>query len=139
MLGVRPVVTATLAADHRATDAVVGARYLTAVDRTATETGGVMSQMEPLNNTEALAVRRNHRSTRGAEHRDHGAHCPRTADCHPADTSVPEIGNEPAPAGPRAPRPFGDAWCRPDVGPSRVGLSCHAVVSPAWQVGYSTI
>ncbi|MEE1744316.1 MULTISPECIES: 2-oxo acid dehydrogenase subunit E2 [unclassified Streptomyces] len=33
MLGVRPVVTATLAADHRATDAAVGARYLTAVDR----------------------------------------------------------------------------------------------------------
>ncbi|MEU0629318.1 2-oxo acid dehydrogenase subunit E2 [Streptomyces sp. NPDC005989] len=33
MLGVRPVMTATLAADHRATDAAVGARYLTAVDR----------------------------------------------------------------------------------------------------------
>jgi pyruvate dehydrogenase E2 component (dihydrolipoamide acetyltransferase) len=33
MLGVRPVVTATLAADHRATDGAVGARYLTAVDR----------------------------------------------------------------------------------------------------------
>ncbi|WP_432152848.1 2-oxo acid dehydrogenase subunit E2 [Streptomyces tricolor] len=33
MLGVRPVVTATLAADHRATDGSVGARYLTAVDR----------------------------------------------------------------------------------------------------------
>ncbi|MFF4546629.1 2-oxo acid dehydrogenase subunit E2 [Streptomyces sp. NPDC001406] len=33
MLGVRPVVTATLAADHRATDGAVGARYLTAVGR----------------------------------------------------------------------------------------------------------
>ncbi|MGW0283472.1 dihydrolipoamide acetyltransferase family protein [Streptomyces sp. NPDC003236] len=33
MLGVRPVVTATLAADHRATDGAVGARYLTAVER----------------------------------------------------------------------------------------------------------
>ncbi|MFE0349653.1 2-oxo acid dehydrogenase subunit E2 [Streptomyces griseoluteus] len=32
MLGVRPVLTATLAADHRATDGAVGARYLTAVD-----------------------------------------------------------------------------------------------------------
>ncbi|GHD91884.1 2-oxo acid dehydrogenase subunit E2 [Streptomyces naganishii] len=33
MLGVCPVVTVTLAADHRATDGAVGARYLTAVDR----------------------------------------------------------------------------------------------------------
>ncbi|WP_405653500.1 2-oxo acid dehydrogenase subunit E2 [Streptomyces sp. NBC_00019] len=33
MLGVRPVVTATLSADHRATDGAVGARYLTAVTR----------------------------------------------------------------------------------------------------------
>lgn len=33
LLGVRPVVTATLSADHRATDGVVGARYLTAIDR----------------------------------------------------------------------------------------------------------
>lgn len=33
MLGVRPLVTATLAADHRATDGAVGARYLTSVDR----------------------------------------------------------------------------------------------------------
>ncbi|MFI1169363.1 2-oxo acid dehydrogenase subunit E2 [Streptomyces sp. NPDC020801] len=33
LLGVRPVVTATLSADHRATDGAVGARYLTAVDR----------------------------------------------------------------------------------------------------------
>ncbi|MGW2747370.1 2-oxo acid dehydrogenase subunit E2 [Streptomyces sp. NPDC001450] len=33
MLGVRPVVTATLAGDHRATDGAVGARYLTTVDR----------------------------------------------------------------------------------------------------------
>ncbi|PWI17950.1 dehydrogenase [Streptomyces sp. Act143] len=33
MLGVRPVVTATLSADHRASDGAVGARYLTAVDR----------------------------------------------------------------------------------------------------------
>ncbi|MEO3766744.1 2-oxo acid dehydrogenase subunit E2 [Streptomyces sp. B8F3] len=31
LLGVRPVVTATLAADHRATDGAVGARYLDAV------------------------------------------------------------------------------------------------------------
>ncbi|MGW7363501.1 dihydrolipoamide acetyltransferase family protein [Streptomyces sp. NPDC054841] len=33
LLGVRPVVTATLSADHRATDGAVGARYLTATDR----------------------------------------------------------------------------------------------------------
>ncbi len=32
LLGVRPVVTATLSADHRATDGAVGAHYLTAVD-----------------------------------------------------------------------------------------------------------
>lgn len=33
LLGVRPVVTATLSADHRASDGAVGARYLTAVTR----------------------------------------------------------------------------------------------------------
>ncbi|MEV0695961.1 2-oxo acid dehydrogenase subunit E2 [Streptomyces sp. NPDC050388] len=33
LLGVRPVVTATLSADHRATDGAVGARYLTTLDR----------------------------------------------------------------------------------------------------------
>ncbi|MFF9481537.1 dihydrolipoamide acetyltransferase family protein [Streptomyces sp. NPDC014733] len=33
LLGVRPVVTATLSADHRATDGAVGARYLAVVDR----------------------------------------------------------------------------------------------------------
>ncbi len=33
LLGVRPVITATLSADHRATDGAVGARYLTAVSR----------------------------------------------------------------------------------------------------------
>ena len=33
LLGVRPVVTATLAADHRATDGHYGARFLTEVDR----------------------------------------------------------------------------------------------------------
>ncbi|MFG2549383.1 dihydrolipoamide acetyltransferase family protein [Streptomyces sp. NPDC048581] len=33
LLGVRPVVTATLSADHRATDGAVGARYLMAVTR----------------------------------------------------------------------------------------------------------
>lgn len=33
LLGVRPAVTATLSADHRATDGAIGARYLTAVDR----------------------------------------------------------------------------------------------------------
>ncbi|MCW7986981.1 dehydrogenase [Streptomyces platensis subsp. clarensis] len=33
MIGVRPQVTATLSADHRATDGITGARYLTAVDR----------------------------------------------------------------------------------------------------------
>jgi len=33
LLGVRPVVTATLSADHRATNGAVGARYLTAVTR----------------------------------------------------------------------------------------------------------
>lgn len=33
LLGVRPVVTATLAADHRATDGFTGARFLAAVDK----------------------------------------------------------------------------------------------------------
>lgn len=33
LLGVRPAVTVTLSADHRATDGAVGARYLTAVSR----------------------------------------------------------------------------------------------------------
>ncbi|GAB2449014.1 2-oxo acid dehydrogenase subunit E2 [Streptomyces incanus] len=33
LLGVRPVVTATLSADHRATDGAVGAHYLTTLDR----------------------------------------------------------------------------------------------------------
>ncbi|MEV4748957.1 dihydrolipoamide acetyltransferase family protein [Streptosporangium sp. NPDC049248] len=33
LLGVRPLVTVTLAADHRATDGYIGARFLTAVDR----------------------------------------------------------------------------------------------------------
>jgi pyruvate dehydrogenase E2 component (dihydrolipoamide acetyltransferase) len=33
MLGVRPVVTATLAADHRATDGHYGGRFLAEVDR----------------------------------------------------------------------------------------------------------
>ncbi|MEO3892573.1 dihydrolipoamide acetyltransferase family protein [Nonomuraea sp. B5E05] len=33
LLGVRPVVTVTLAADHRATDGFTGARFLTAVER----------------------------------------------------------------------------------------------------------
>jgi pyruvate dehydrogenase E2 component (dihydrolipoamide acetyltransferase) len=33
LLGVRPLVTVTLAADHRATDAAIGARLLKAIDR----------------------------------------------------------------------------------------------------------
>ena len=33
MLGVRPTVRATLAADHRASDGLVGARFLAALDR----------------------------------------------------------------------------------------------------------
>ncbi|MFI6565881.1 2-oxo acid dehydrogenase subunit E2 [Streptomyces sp. NPDC050534] len=33
LLGVRPVVTATLSADHRATDGAIGARFLTSADR----------------------------------------------------------------------------------------------------------
>lgn len=33
LLGVRPTVTATLSADHRATDGAIGGRYLTTVDR----------------------------------------------------------------------------------------------------------
>jgi pyruvate dehydrogenase E2 component (dihydrolipoamide acetyltransferase) len=33
LLGVRPVVTLTLAADHRATDGFTGARFLDAIDR----------------------------------------------------------------------------------------------------------
>jgi pyruvate dehydrogenase E2 component (dihydrolipoamide acetyltransferase) len=33
MLGVRPTVTATLAADHRASDGHAGARFLTLIER----------------------------------------------------------------------------------------------------------
>jgi pyruvate dehydrogenase E2 component (dihydrolipoyllysine-residue acetyltransferase) len=33
MLGVRPIVTVTLAADHRATDGHYGARFLAEIDR----------------------------------------------------------------------------------------------------------
>ncbi len=33
MVGVRPIVTASLAADHRATDGHIGARFLDALDR----------------------------------------------------------------------------------------------------------
>jgi pyruvate dehydrogenase E2 component (dihydrolipoamide acetyltransferase) len=33
MVGVRPVVTASLAADHRATDGHIGARFLDALSR----------------------------------------------------------------------------------------------------------
>jgi pyruvate dehydrogenase E2 component (dihydrolipoamide acetyltransferase) len=33
LLGVRPCVTATLSADHRASDGAVGARFLTMVDQ----------------------------------------------------------------------------------------------------------
>jgi len=33
MLGVRPILTATLAADHRATDGSQGARFLEALNR----------------------------------------------------------------------------------------------------------
>jgi pyruvate dehydrogenase E2 component (dihydrolipoamide acetyltransferase) len=33
MLGVRPIVTATLAADHRASDGHVGGNFLTLIDR----------------------------------------------------------------------------------------------------------
>jgi pyruvate dehydrogenase E2 component (dihydrolipoamide acetyltransferase) len=33
LLGVRPVVTATLSADHRATDGAIGARCLASIDR----------------------------------------------------------------------------------------------------------
>ena len=33
LLGVRPVVTASLAADHRATDGAIGARFLNRIDR----------------------------------------------------------------------------------------------------------
>ncbi|MBN0042767.1 2-oxo acid dehydrogenase subunit E2 [Streptomyces actuosus] len=39
LLGVHPVVTATLSGDHRATDGAIGARYLTAVDRLLHEPG----------------------------------------------------------------------------------------------------
>ncbi|MFF5211111.1 2-oxo acid dehydrogenase subunit E2 [Streptosporangium sp. NPDC000396] len=37
LLGVRPLVTVTLAADHRATDGYTGGRFLTAVDRLLTQ------------------------------------------------------------------------------------------------------
>ncbi|MBC9715922.1 2-oxo acid dehydrogenase subunit E2 [Streptomyces sp. TRM66268-LWL] len=43
MLGVRPVVTATLSGDHRATDGAVGARFLTAVDRLLQNPEGLAS------------------------------------------------------------------------------------------------
>ena len=33
LLGIRPLVTVTLAADHRATDAAIGARLLKTIDR----------------------------------------------------------------------------------------------------------
>mgnify|MGYP003897337515 CR=1 FL=1 len=33
MVGVRPLVTVTLAADHRATDGAIGSRFLKALDR----------------------------------------------------------------------------------------------------------
>jgi pyruvate dehydrogenase E2 component (dihydrolipoamide acetyltransferase) len=33
LLGIRPCLTLTLAADHRATDGYTGGRFLTAVDR----------------------------------------------------------------------------------------------------------
>ncbi|MFD9215649.1 2-oxo acid dehydrogenase subunit E2 [Streptomyces sp. NPDC059544] len=50
LLGVRPVVTATLSADHRATDGAVGARYLTAVDRL------LRNPEQLVNRTEALEL-----------------------------------------------------------------------------------
>ena len=46
MLGVRPIVTATLAADHRASDGHAGGRFLTLIDRQLQTPGGAMNEQE---------------------------------------------------------------------------------------------
>ena len=46
MLGVRPLVTVTLAADHRATDGAIGSRFLRALDRALQDPGSTMEQKE---------------------------------------------------------------------------------------------
>jgi pyruvate dehydrogenase E2 component (dihydrolipoamide acetyltransferase) len=47
MIGVRPLVTATLAADHRATDGAIGSRFLKALDRALQDPGTTMQVKEP--------------------------------------------------------------------------------------------
>jgi pyruvate dehydrogenase E2 component (dihydrolipoamide acetyltransferase) len=46
MLGVRPLVTVTLAADHRATDGAVGSRFLRALDRALQDPATSMEQRQ---------------------------------------------------------------------------------------------
>jgi pyruvate dehydrogenase E2 component (dihydrolipoamide acetyltransferase) len=46
MLGVRPLVTVTLAADHRATDGAIGSRFLKALDRALQDPDSTMQQEE---------------------------------------------------------------------------------------------
>ena len=46
MLGVRPLVTVTLAADHRATDGAIGSRFLKALDRALQDPASTMEQTE---------------------------------------------------------------------------------------------
>ncbi len=46
MLGVRPLVTVTLAADHRATDGAIGSRFLKALDRALQDPASTMEQKE---------------------------------------------------------------------------------------------
>ncbi len=46
MLGVRPVITASLAADHRATDGHVGAQFLDALTRHLRAPEGIMTEAD---------------------------------------------------------------------------------------------
>ncbi len=46
MLGVRPLVTVTLAADHRATDGAIGSRFLKALDRVLQDPETTMQRKE---------------------------------------------------------------------------------------------
>jgi pyruvate dehydrogenase E2 component (dihydrolipoamide acetyltransferase) len=41
MVGARPIVTATLAADHRASDGMRGARFLNTIDQLLQEPGAL--------------------------------------------------------------------------------------------------
>ena len=58
MVGARPVVTATLAADHRASDGIRGARFLAAIDRLLQEPGGAMNDTEVRAASSTRSIRR---------------------------------------------------------------------------------